>query len=411
MANASDKARFYLEQQVAELREFERKKIFTKEEIHSITTKRSSFEHKINAAGPTPADFARYAEYEMNLDVLRLKRIKRLGIKAPTYTGQRRIMFILERAVRKCPGDLGLWMQFIEYARRCKAYKKLESLFLKALRLHPMKAELWMYAARYALDEHADMTQARAYMQRGLRFCKSKREMWLGYGKLEMIYVSKIWARQRILGLVGSAKKTETEEIVMSAEDEKDEDMLKLPTLTEEDINPSFDKNDERDDKIALENLHNTPVLSGAIPIAIYEAAIKQFPVDVNPSFARSYFLMISQFKSTPCTSKVLSHVLDSLMSAAPSSPLSHISYISMPITLLESNDATFPRALGELVRRVRECAENHPVAKLQVDKELVKILKPVLDQKELDLAIRKVVESIIARAEKESGFSQTGSM
>ncbi|KAI5306215.1 U3 snoRNP protein [Ascosphaera pollenicola] len=404
MSNASDKARFYLEQQVPELKEFERKKIFTKDEIHSITTKRSSFEHKINAAGPTPADFARYAEYEMNLDTLRLKRVKRLGIKAPTYTGQRRVMFILDRAVRKLPGDLALWMQYIEYARRCKAYKKLESLFLKALRLHPMKAELWMYAARYTLEEHADMTAARAYMQRGLRFCKSRREMWVGYGKLEMIYVSKIWARQRILGL-GSARKTETEGVAMSAEDEKDADMLKLPTLTEEDINPSLDEHDERDDKIALETLNNTPVLSGAIPIAVYEAALKQFSPDQNASFARDYFLMISQFKTTPCTEKILTHIFDSLMSAAPASPLTHISYVSMPIILLEPTQAAFPRACGELVKRLRQCEENYPAATMDLNKELVKVLKPVLNTKELDPALRKVVESVVAKAEREAGL------
>lgn len=434
MANASDKARFYLEQQVPELKELERKKIFTKvypffffhsshdasanplssplfqDEIHSITTTRSSFEHKINAAGPTPTDFARYASYEMNLDTLRLKRIKRLGIKSPVYTGQRRIMFILDRAVRKLPGDLGLWMQYITYARKCKAHKKLEGLFLKAVRLHPMKAELWMYAAHYMLEEHADMTAARAYMQRGLRFCQTKREMWVGYGKLEMVYVSKIWARQRILG-VGAFKQQKREDEQMGGEDDKDADMLRLPTLTEEDINPSLSRDDEKDDKIALENLNNTPVLEGAIPIAIYQAALKHFPLTTlsNTAFARDYFLMIAQFTTTPATPKILQHILDSLLSAAPESVDTLICYVSMPVVLLEATAPTYPRALGEFIKRVRECEEKYPLAKIDLNKEVVKVLKPVLKVRELDEGVRKVVESVVGKAEREGGVIVQG--
>ena len=55
---ASDKARFYLEQQVPELQEYERKQIFTRDEIAAIAKKRSDFEHILNARGspsaPTP---------------------------------------------------------------------------------------------------------------------------------------------------------------------------------------------------------------------------------------------------------------------------------------------------------------------------------------------------------------------
>src|SRR5277367_1229970 len=120
MAGASDKARFYLEQFVPELKEYEKKEIFTKvvtlfpkgvskltyvqEEITSIARKRSDFEHKLNGRGSHPSDYARYAEYEMNLDTLRRKRVKRLGVKVTAHTGQRRIYFILDRATRKFHG-------------------------------------------------------------------------------------------------------------------------------------------------------------------------------------------------------------------------------------------------------------------------------------------------------------------
>ena len=104
MAGASDKARFYLEQSVPELREWERREIFTKvglrprfsnklsladsvaqDEIASIARKRSDFEHTLNARGSHPSDYARYVDYEMNLDLLRRKRVKRLGIKTTAH--------------------------------------------------------------------------------------------------------------------------------------------------------------------------------------------------------------------------------------------------------------------------------------------------------------------------------------
>ncbi|KFX96786.1 hypothetical protein V490_03140 [Pseudogymnoascus sp. VKM F-3557] len=59
MAGASDKVRFYMEQAVPQLREFEEKKIFTKDEIRSLVKKRSDFEHLLLARGcpppPSPA--------------------------------------------------------------------------------------------------------------------------------------------------------------------------------------------------------------------------------------------------------------------------------------------------------------------------------------------------------------------
>ena len=70
-----------------------------------------------------------------------------------------------------------------------------------ALRFHPPSADLWIYAAKYSLDDHADMSQARSYMQRGLRFCKSAKTLWIQYAKLELIYIAKLVARQQILGL------------------------------------------------------------------------------------------------------------------------------------------------------------------------------------------------------------------
>ncbi|KAG7009014.1 hypothetical protein G7Y79_00003g008820 [Physcia stellaris] len=226
MAGTSDKARFYLEQSVPELHELLKKSLFTKQEITSIAKTRSDFEHKLNARGSRPVDYARYAEYEMNLDALRRKRTKRKGLKSGGHAGQRRIFFVLDRATKRFSGDTGLWMQYIDFARKQKANKKMSQILTTVLRLHPTNPELWIYAANYALDEKSDMTEARSY-----------------------------------------PNETDSEEF-------------------------------EYIDKDILEKLQETPALSGAIPIAIFDAAMKQFSCDSD--LGKTLFETVALFQGIP---------------------------------------------------------------------------------------------------------------
>ncbi|OJD28074.1 hypothetical protein ACJ73_00530 [Blastomyces percursus] len=391
MATASDKARFYLEQLVPEFKEFEKKKIFSRDEISAILKKRSDFEHRINATGPKPADYARYAEYEMNLDTLRRKRTKRLGVKSPMHTGQRRVFFILDRATKKFHGDISLWMQYIEYARRQKAYKKLGQIFMNALRLHPTRVELWIYAARYALEDHGDMTQARSYMQRGLRFCKSSKLLWLQYAKLEMIYITRIATRQQILGLDATRKSPSA--IADDSAADPNADVIALPVVTEEDINPSLEKEDGIDEA-ALENLNSTPALAGAIPIAIFDAAMRQFGNDT--AIGHDFYTMVSEFTKTPCLRRVLSHIVESMMATDPTSPHAQICYIMLPTADIEITSAQFPRAFGTSLSRLKECNNQNTAGNKSLPKEVVAWLQPLVTAEGIDPALCKVMTATL---------------
>jgi len=282
---ASDKARFYLEQQVPELQEYERKQIFTREEIAAIAKKRSDFEHILNARGSKAADYVRYATYEMNLDSLRKKRCKRLGVKATAHGGQRTIFFILDRATKKFPGDLGLWVQYVQFCQKEKASKKLAKVFTSMLRLKPREWGLWVLAAKHYAEEVGDMTTARSYMQRGLRFCKDERRMYLEYAKLEMVYLAKLAARRKILGLDEERKAPE-------GPDEEDDNMMMLPEISAEDLDPEANKGVEEVNAAALERLANAPAYTGAIPLAIFDAAMKQFSEDSD--VANDFFDLVA---------------------------------------------------------------------------------------------------------------------
>ncbi|KAJ5095575.1 RNA-processing protein HAT helix [Penicillium alfredii] len=390
MSAATDKARFYLEQSVPELKEYERKNIFTKDEITSIVKKRSDFEHKLNARGAQPADFVRYAEYEMNLDILRKKRVKRLGIRSAGYSGQRRIFFILDRATRKFHGDLNLWVQYIEYARKQKAHKKLTMIFTDALRLHPTSAELWVYAAKYVLDDHADMTQARSYMQRGLRFCKSARTLWIQYAKLELIYIAKLVGRQRILGLDAEAQQPN---VAQDGGFDADADMISLPQITGEDVNPSVGEDGEVDQG-ALQALNSTPALSGAIPLAIFDAAMKHFNNDDR--FGLEFYKMAWEFQDVPCLRKILGHVVEAMQANKPASPRMQICYIRFPTAGVHTTSAEFPRALGSSLARLKESHLSSDLAR-----EVVDWLQPIGQTEGLDPSLQKVIAATIRSADR----------
>lgn len=391
---ASDKARFYLEQQVEELQNLIRKDLFTTQEVHAIARKRSDFEHIINARGVTTADFARYAEYEMNLASLTRKRAKRKGIRNPLgYTGQRKVFFVLDRGTRRFPGDLKLWMQYVEFARAQKSYKKLEKILASLLRLHPTKSELWVYAASYVMEVEADATKARGYMQRGLRFCQHQKSIWLSYARLEMVYIRKICMRRRILGLDGGVaqqKVAQEEEM-----DEDNDDVIALTGITTEDVNPQPEREDTLDDN-ALRNLANTPALTGAIPIAIFDAAMKEFADD--DVLAEQFFDLITEYPQATCCSKILQHISDHLQRNCPNTVAAVICSARVITWSIPVSSAEFPAALGQALSIANNGLRNLPKSASALVTRSIKWLLPYAVTEDLDSDISAAVVASIRR-------------
>lgn len=387
MAAASDKARFFLEQSVPELKEYERKGIFDADEITSIARKRSDFEHKINARGSKPADYARYAEFEINVEALRRKRIKRLGVKSTTHNGKRRIFFVFDRGTRKHPGDVDLWLQAIEFARKEKAYKKLQQIFTNVLRLHPRKSDLWIYAAEFAMDENGDMTEARSYMQRGLRFCKSSRTMWLEYARLEMSYIAKLHARREILGIAAGETQRSTESA------EEDENVLQLPKLTAMDVNP--DTEGDEINSTALQNLDTTPAMSGAIPIAIFDAAMAHFQ---DPAFAMDFFGMVTEYENLGACRRIAEHIEASLMKDYAPDWHSQLCHVQLPVVSIPADSPAFVPAFREVLKRLKTAREETDTTRFVPSAN--SWLQRLLDTPDLDQAIKTVGDAVLASLE-----------
>lgn len=282
----------------------------------------------------------------MNLESLRRKRVKRMGITKRMHAGQRRIFLLLDRGTRKFHGDVGLWMQYLEFARKQKSTKKISKIFTSMLRLHPTRSELWIHAANYALEVLEDMAQTRSYMQRGLRFCKNSRNLWIEYGKLEMIYIAKISARARALGRNEEPPK---KDLMLNA-DVADGNIIPLPKNNTFDITPNDDGENTIDQEI-ITIIEATPVLSGAIPMAIFDRAMTLF--DGDTSLGEQFFDVIMTFQEVPCSKNISQHIVDHLVAIAPTDPSTLICKVRQPLVGMQILSPDFPGALGIALRRL----------------------------------------------------------
>lgn len=277
-------------------------------------------------------------------------------------------------------------MQYIEFARKDKAFKRLNEIFTQVVRLHPTKPELWIYAANYFMDSQADITDARSYMQRGLRFCKSSEQLWIEYAKLETIYIGKIAGRRKILGLdVDRTKKGQNQ-------DNEDEDMIALPEVTAEDVNPSLNK-DDGVDEVALQNLASAPVLTGAIPIAVFDAAMKQF--DSKAALAERFFDMFAEFDQVPSVKRVLEHVQNFLLQNATETVYAAACTFRLPFFGLHPASPGFPTVLRDSLDALNAAIAQHPSFKRHLSgTALQQILLSIRSAEDADPVVKKVLAS-----------------
>ena len=325
----------------------------------------------------------------MNLESLRRKRARRMGIKGTSHSGQKRISLILERGTRKFHGDVGLWMQYLQYSQQQKAYKKVGQIFTSLLRLHPTRPELWIIAAKYVMDDQGDMTAARSYMQRGLRFCKHSRELWLEYAKLELIYMAKIATRRKILGI-----DTDRQNLNFESGPEGDTaDHITLPPITAEDINPNFVSDDPMNQKL-LDKFGESPALTGAIPIAIFDAAMDVFH-DIE--FGGRYFDLTASFEMMSSSAKILQHISDTLSSLNSNSPTAISCRIRRLLIGIHHQSPEFPIVFGSVVKQLKTSIDSQP--SIDLIEKVTDWLLPYLAHMDLDQDIRTVLLAIFANA------------
>jgi U3 small nucleolar RNA-associated protein 6 len=290
-------------------------------------------------------------------------------------------------------------MSYLEFVRQEKATKKFKSVLTSAIRLHPTKSELWLYAARWTLESEADMNGARSYMQRGTRFCIQSRDLWIEYAKLEMIYLAKIAMRRKILGL-DADESNATMEITEEATDDigfaTSADVIALPDFRTNTLRPSMIRGVKVDSEAAKDPM-TTPALNGAIPLAIFDAARKQ-PF-FCPAAAEDFFDMFASFIQVRCLPKILQHVLDSMMESYPRDSCTCSCYVRQPVLGIEPTSPEFPIAIGSTLDRLKEMmvtAKN----KVELSKKMRAWFEQILGLEKLDPGIQTVVRHTIKKLE-----------
>lgn len=256
--------------------------------------------------------------------------------------------------------------------------------------MHPTNPGLWKYAADYKFDSEGDMKSARSYMQRGLRFCERSQQLWLEYAELEMRYLRKLAQRRQILGMDIKPASNEGE---AAENDAMGDDIIALPGMTAEDMDPELAKAGAESEE-ALKNLAATPLFTGGIPIAIFDAAMKQF--DNDPALASRFFDTVADYSEVPACSKILQHIVDAMQAADPDSPESVICDFKLPCAGIPRSSLDYPSALGESLRRIGSRLEEPNGGHIAA--QAIKWLLPALMDVDLDKNIGKVVKSSVRR-------------
>ena len=294
-------------------------------------------------------------------------------------------------------------MSYLECARQAKATKKFKIVLTSAIRLHPTKADFWLYAARWALESEADMNGARSYMQRGTRFCTRDKDLWIEYAKLEMIYLAKIAMRRKILGL--DIDKSIESPALTQGEGGATEDSTVFNTSADIIAIPEFEDNILQQDMIegvevdseAIKDPMTTPALNGAIPLAIFDAARKQ-PF-FCPAAAADFFNMFTRFIHVRCLAKILQHVMDAMTESYPTDAQTCDCYIRQPFVGIQPTSADFPMALGVALDRLKQSLETIK-DKAELSRKTKLWIAPILNLDDLDPGIETVLKFTMRKLE-----------
>ncbi|KAI7868170.1 U3 small nucleolar RNA-associated protein 6-domain-containing protein [Spinellus fusiger] len=326
----AERVQFNLERMVPGLLDLISKGIFTKEEVKKIVEKRKTFETRMARRIPQKIDFLRAIEYEMSLESLRKLRKSRIPNAATAKTtesdiaGSRRIFDLFKKATNKFKGDIRLWIQYIDYAKKENANNILSGVFAQAIQFHPAKATLWILAASWEYETNANIGAARVMMQRSLRMNPENPLLWHEYFRLELLYIEKIKIRRRVLGIDGDSLGKDNMDLDEKEEtDETDSNMIRLPTITGEEVENWNEESSERKVVQALEasaaealKEGANPILQGLLATIVYNNAIQAIPNDL--SFRTGFITIYRQFTDVD---QGCQHVMDTILRDMASSP------------------------------------------------------------------------------------------
>ncbi|CAL1707685.1 unnamed protein product [Somion occarium] len=276
---------------------------------------------------PTKWDLKHCGESVLNVSV----QIPKGPPTISDYALVRRQFHIFERALKKFKSDIGLWIQYIQVAKKEGARSLVGRITARALQLFPNVPAFYILAASHEL-EYLSPSAARTLLQRGIRLNAESVEMWREYVKMEMGFVESMRRRWNVLGIIVEDKGKGKERERTSLDEEEVEQM---------EVDAAEPEGDESE-------AARREILSGAIVKSVISSAAKALP---KPELFMSLHNVISKYPSPlSLRTSLLDHLHDLLQQILP--------HDAQAIKLTATRFLTPEVEGAELVDRLKEANE-----------------------------------------------------
>lgn len=236
----------------------------------------------------------------------------------------------------------------------------LGKLFARALQLHPRNSGLWIKAASWEFFDASNSSSARSLMQRGLRINPGAKNLWLQYFRLEFCYVEKVTGRRKVLGL--DDPDGDSGDKGTGDRDAQNEGGMIIPALEgegdgEQSGAPSFKGVKKATAAVAAPVMNDTArkFYRGAVPLAVFRAAIKAVPLDVG---FRGEFLRCCAEDFPGLSDEVATAILSSIADDFPESCEAWELRALYPLLLVEGQGNGSINKGGALAVAILECVE-----------------------------------------------------
>ncbi|KDE05313.1 hypothetical protein MVLG_04344 [Microbotryum lychnidis-dioicae p1A1 Lamole] len=230
-----EKVQLSLERFLPELRDLERKEIFSKDEITEIVSQRRRFETALASRAVKPIDYLRYIDYETKLEKLRKKRASRTKTTTKKTLSDHSIAahvtHLHRLSTRRFPSSLQLWDAFLGHALEQASPHLVSRTLSTAIAMHPTHAPYWLMASRWESegDERGqgggNDEAARRLCMRALRFLKgsgqSEHLVWNEWIRVECAFAERLRARWALLGIGKEGRNGEEQMVVVGGRSSK----------------------------------------------------------------------------------------------------------------------------------------------------------------------------------------------
>lgn len=321
--------------------------LLNESQAKKIVHKRQNFEYRLRRRTRTELDYLEYIKYEINMlesiDGYRRTVIKDYYKQKRNQSEEeldRRILLLqakkLNEVVRSRSAHISslfrkltssyqfnkmLWQAYIDFAISRKWNTRVTALYWRLLRIASNDQTIWIAAARHELETNSAYDSARSLYLRALRHHPISSVLWADYFKMEMRFMHTIKQRAHVVFKKVDKNDEQSSDNIWVGDDEDDEELQKDGEAdTDEAVATKEDQN-EKTDIVHLKNPINEddPITLGDLPKKVYDEAVKT--LGANLQEYHRFIVCIIKFLTEECQSSpgldsVKLHVLNSIRSA-----------------------------------------------------------------------------------------------